>query len=198
MAFSLGHLFRTAGRGAAAALHGQTEAELAKRALERQQLEFGLRIAPQLRTAREGAALDQFLGSQPEGRDLAGRGLGQSAALGIYSSRLAARRAERNRTEPTPAQLTSQRRTAAMDLKARAQAEADYIARTNEQPSALGIYAALRAKRDYKNLDDATLRGVAAEAVGPKKPGNTDLQDVIRRAAEGLGIPATPPPPPPP
>lgn len=191
MAINLGQLARTTGQAVVGYRRGQSEGDALKRALERQQMEFALRLAPFQRQASEAGAANQFLSEQPEGSDLSGRGLNPTAALGIYSSRLAAQRAR----TPTPVQTHNLQRQANLDLKARAQAEADYIARTNEQPSALGIFAALRAKRTYKGLDDETLRGVAAEAVGPKRGGNTDLQEIIRRAAEGLGVqPAATPP----
>ena len=175
--FSIPHFTRAAGRGLVGFRRGQTEAEVLKRQAQQRALELSLRLAPLAERDQERQALDAFLGEQSEGKDLAGRGLNPQQALGIYSGRLADLRSRRT----TPAQAETKDRRTFLDLKARAQADADYIARTNQSPSPAGIFAYLRAKAIYNTLDDETLRGIAAESVGAKRPADVDREGLRQR-----------------
>jgi hypothetical protein len=184
--FSFGHALSAAGRGVEGYGAGRLKGQAFQRELERRMFELALRMAPMQERAGHAAALDRFLAEQPEGKDLAGRGLSPSAALGLYSGRLAARR----QRQPTPSQADAKARRARADLIARAQSAADYIARTNQSPSAAGIYAYLRAQQTFRTLDDETLRGAAAEAVGaPRRQGQGLDYDAILRTLEGSRSP---------
>lgn len=189
---SLRHLARTAGRGLAGYRRGQSEAEVAKRAMERQQMEFMLRVAPELRRRDEDAALNTFLGDQPEGRDLAGRGLSATAATGIYSGRLAARRAQ----QPSPSESRIREDRSTEQLRQQALDYATYLVAQSpgHKWTANSLRVAIQAK--YPKLPNETAGAVATRALGLERrasaaPG-AGLDDAVRRAAESLGVPPKP------
>ncbi len=182
---SLGHLVRAAGQGLSGYRRGQNAARADQLALERQQLEFAIRVAPELRRRREEASLDDYLRETPEGRGLVGRGLSPTAQMRLYTQALTNRR--QHAASPTP-------RQAQLDVRANAQSDAELIARRNVNPSAEGIYAALRVKGAYRAIDDEVLRRIARDAVSNtlKRTSAPDFSGVVERVRNQLGQPPKP------
>jgi len=190
---SLGNLAVAGARAAGGLARGRlvgTQFRLQQQERDRSHQNEDLRLAIALAAAQRGqsqdAALDTFLHGQDEGRDIP-PGLSPSAALGIYSTRLATKRAR----TPSPSEQRVSRREGDADLRRKADDYATYlvgVAGGGSKWTVTNLAGAVRAR--FPTLDPSTAGAVATSALGlelrPQAGPKLDVQGLLSGAAQRL------------